>query len=201
MKPVFFWKAWKKPYKYVYKILLFIFLLSVIFYVFTYFAGSSFVIHWEIDNIIKPVHTLFDSYRLGVLEFPIYVNNYVIFQSFIASDLQVNLWPAYLLLVWLGIFISIILALISDLSRFWFVASVILITVLFVGLKLDYLVLFNSYQKIGLVVVFILYFPTLYVFHFIRPGIGFITRLFVHLCATALCGLIIFNFSPVSLPV
>ena len=200
MKPDFFWNAWEKPYKSIYQFLLFIFVFSVLGYAFTYYSGSSYVIHWNIENIINPVKNLFSSYRHGVFTFPINVDNYVISQRFEASDLQVNTWPAYLILIWIGIFISIMLAMVTDLTRFWFVASVVLLTVLFVGLKLDFLVLFNSYSKLGLLVAFALYFPSLYIFHFIKPNVGFTVRVFVHLCATALFGFIIYQFSYVDLP-
>lgn len=200
MKPDFFWRSWDKQYRLLYQILLSVFICAVIVYAFSYLAGSSFVISWEIENLIDPVNTLLQSYRLGIFEFPININNYVISQSFIGSELSVNVWPAYVLLIWLGIFFSLMMALISDLSRFWFVVSVILFTVIFVGLKLDYLVLFNSYQKIGLLVVFALYFPSLYIFHFVKMDIGFIPRFLTHIAATIIFGLVIYFFSHVNLP-
>lgn len=200
MKQLFFWNTWDKPYKAIYQLLLTVFILSVGIYAFTYLSGNSFVINWEVNNVVNPVQTLFDSYRSGIFEFPIHINNYVISQGFVASDLQVNEWPAYLLLIWLGIFISIILTLITDLSRFWFAMSVILLTGLFVGLKLDYLVLFNLYNKIGIVIAFILYFPALYIFHFVKRDIGFVPRFLTHFVATLIFGLIIFYYSNVDLP-
>ncbi len=162
--------------------------------------GSSFIINWEIETYIEPVKTLFDSYWLGIFEFPLNIDNYVISQGFIASDLQVNEWPAYLLFIWLGVFISIILTLISDLGRFWFVASIVILSLLFVGLKLEFLLLFDSYEKIGLIIAFVLYFPLLYYFHFLKPEIGLFTRLMTHLVATAIFGGIIYKFSYVSYP-
>ena len=200
MKPDFFWKTWKQPYKTIYQFLLFIFVFSILGYAYTYISGSSNVIHWDIENIINPVKTQFTSYRQGVYILPIFIDNYVISQNYIASDLLVNSWTAYVLLVWLGIFICIMLALISDLPRFWFLASVVILTLLLIGFKLDYLILFNSYNKLALLVAFALYFPSLYVFHFIRPNIGFIARFSVHIGATAIFGLIIFQFSHVDMP-
>ncbi len=200
MKQNFFWNTWNKPYKVIYQLLLLVFILSVLIYIFTYLLGNSFVINWEVNNVVNPVQTLFDSYRSGIFEFPIHINNYVISQGFIASEFQVNEGPAYVLLIWLGIFISIMLALVTDLSRFWFVVSVIMLTGIFVGLKLDYLVLFNLYNKIGLTIAFILYFPALYIFHFVKRDIGFVPRFFTHFVATLIFGLIIFYYSNVDLP-
>ncbi|MCG8311291.1 MAG: hypothetical protein MI975_28140 [Cytophagales bacterium] len=200
MKPDFFWNSWSKPYKTFYRALLLTFVASVLIYLLAYLGGSAMVIHWETEHVIAPVKTLFETYRLGIFEFPIYVDNYTITQSFVGSGLKVNEWPAYVLLTWLGIFICIVLALISDLGRFWFVASVILLTVLFVGLKLDYLVLFNSYEKIGLIVAVLLYYPSLYVFHFVKKEIGFLPRFATHLLATILFALIVRYFSQVNLP-
>ena len=72
--------------------------------------------------------------------------------------------------------------------------------VIFVGLKLDHLVLFNSYEKIGLFLAFALYLPSLYVFHFIKPDIKFTSRLAIHMGATVILGGVIYKFSGVSYP-
>jgi len=200
MKPEFFWINWKDPYKKLYRILLFILLGSILFYAFTYVSGNSFLISWEIVSIINPVKTLFKNYHLGLYSFPIYVDNYVVQQSFEASELQIHEWPAYILLIWLGVFLSFMLTLITDLSRFWFVVSVVLFTLLLIGLKLDYLVLFNQYSKVGLMVAFVLYYPTLYVFHFVKKDFSFLKRLGINLVATILFALIIYKFSHVNIP-
>jgi tetratricopeptide (TPR) repeat protein len=200
MKSDFFWNKWQQPVKGIYQVLLFAFLSSIIFFTYTYFAGGSFVISREVTNLIVPVKTLFKSYNSGLYSFPIFVDNFVIQQSFVASELQIQQWPAYILLIWLGIFISIGLAAITDLSRFWFVVGVVLFTILLVGLKLDYLVLFDRYDKVGLVVAFALYFPSLYVFHFVKKDVSLLIRIGVNLLATLLFATIIYKFSYVSLP-
>ena len=171
MKPEFFWNTWDKPYKTLYQGLLFIFGLSVLAYIIAYFLGSSLVINWEYETTVAPVKMKFDSYKVGIFEFPILVDNYVISQGFLASELHVLELPAYILLFWLAMFISLILALITDLNRFGFVASIIIIMVIFVGFKLDHLVLFNSYEKIGLFLAILLYLPSLYLFHFVKPNV------------------------------
>jgi lipopolysaccharide biosynthesis regulator YciM len=200
MKPDFFWTNWEQPYKALYQVLLFVFLASMVFFAFTYISGSSFVINWEITNMVIPVKTLFDNYHLGLYTFPIFVDNFVIQQSFIASELQIHEWPAYMLLVWLGSFIIIGLSMITDLSRFWFLVCVILFTILLVGLKLDYLVLFDRYDKLGLGVAFVLYYPSLYIFHFVKKEVNLLKRIAVNFVATILFVIIIYKFSYVSLP-
>jgi len=200
MRPLFFWNTWDEPFKTLYQGLLFVFCASILVYIITYFIGSSFVINWEYETTIKPVKMLFDTYRVGIFEFPIHVNNYVITKGFVASELQVNELPAYILLLWLAVFISIILALITDLNRFGFIASVIIILVIFVGLKFDHLVLFNSYQKTGLFLAIMLYLPSLYIFHFVKPDVKFAIRLATHVAATIILGAVIYKFSGVSYP-
>ena len=200
MKPDFFWNNWAKPHKIAYQALMFIFLCSLLVYAITYASGSSFVISWDVETLIDPVKMNFDTYHIGIFEFPVNIENYVISKSFIATDLQVNAWPAYILLIWLSIFVSLMLSLITDLSRFWFVVSVVLLTLLFVGLKLDYLVLFNAYNKIGLLIAIALYFPSLYYFHFLRNDIGFSVRFFTHITSTVIFAVVIYYFSHVHLP-
>jgi len=200
MRPDFFWNSWQAPYKLIYKILLAVFVASVAVFTLTYIAGNSFVIDWVIVNTINPVTTLYDSFQLGLYRFPLLVENYVIQQSFVASGLQIHEWPAYVLLLWLGIFITVMLSLISDLSRFWFLVCAVLFTLLLLGLKLDYLVLFNQYNKMGLVIAFVLYYPALYIFHFVKKDIAFSIRLMVYGLATALFYFIIYKFSNVPVP-
>lgn len=200
MKPDFFWNSWERPYKQLYQLLLLIFLCSIVAYVIAYLNGSSLIIGWEVESMVDPVRTFFDSYRSGLYEYPIMIDNYVISQSFFASELRVLTWPAYILAVWFGIFISIIMALATRLSRFWFVVSVIMLTGMFVGLKLDYLVLFQSYEKIGVAVAICLFFPPLYIFHFVKREAGILIRIAAFMVASAIFALIIYFFSDVPLP-
>jgi tetratricopeptide (TPR) repeat protein len=113
---------------------------------------------------------------------------------------MINTWSAYVLLIWLAVFISIILAFVIDLPRFWFLVSAVFFTLFLIGLKLDYLVLFNQYNQVALVVAFVLYFPPLYFFHFIKKSIGIVPRLLVFLGATTLFAIVIYKFSEVNLP-
>ncbi len=200
MKPDFFWNTWGSPFKNLYKLLLLVFGVTLLLYGIAFFSGSSFIIHWETQNQISPVKTIYDSYRIGFFEFPIAVDNYVIAQQFLASDLQVNKWPSYLLLLWMGFFISIVMALIPRLSRFWFVISLGLAGLLVAGLRLDFLLLFTSYSKAGLIAALILYLVPLYTFHFVKKNASFSIRLFTFLAVTVIFAFIIYKFSKVPLP-
>ncbi len=200
MKLNFFWNDWDKPHRIIYLILLSVLTLAMAAYGVAYFLGSSLVIHWELENIIKSVPTVWDSYWIGMYKFPITVDNYLISQNFTASGLQVNVWPAYVLLAWMAVFITVILTIMPKLSRFWFVVSVVLFTLLLIGLKLEYLLLFNSYEKYGIAIGMALYYPLLYLFHFLRPNTSVWVRLASFLGATIVFAGIIYQFSHVSLP-
>ena len=184
MKLNFFWNDWDKPHRIIYLVLLSFLAMAIVCYGVAYLVGSSLVIHWELENIIKSVPTDWDSYWIGMYQFPIVVDNYLISQNFTASGLQVNVWPAYLLIGWMAIFLSVILTFMPKLSRFWFVVSVVLFTLLLIGLKLEYLMLFNSYEKYGIAIGMALYYPLLYLFHFLRPNTPVLVRLASFLGAT-----------------
>jgi hypothetical protein len=201
MKLDFFWNSWGKPAKTLYQVLLFALVTSMIVFAFAYALGNNFLIEWEITNIISPVQTLFDSYYLGLYHFPIYVDNYVIQQGFEASELQILNWPAILLMAWLAFFFSFMLALITDLPRFWFVVAVVLFTAALLVLRLDYLILFGRYDKSALIIAFLLFYPSLYYFHFVNTDVPVFKRLIAYLLATVIFGLIIFQFSTIESPV
>jgi len=200
MKLNFFWNEWDKPHRIIYVFLLSVLALAMMSYGVAYFLGSSLVIQWELENIIKSVPTVWDTYWIGMYQFPITVDNYLISQNFTASELQVNVWPAYVLLAWIAVFLSVVLTFMPKLSRFWFVVSVVLFTLLLIGMKLEYLMLFNSYEKYGIAIGMALYYPLLYLFHFLRPNTSVSVRLASFLGATAVFAVIIYQFSHVPLP-
>lgn len=200
MKSYFFWNQWPQPFRSVYIILLLLFIASVLLYATAYLTGNALVIDWEVVNTIRPVSMPLFSYNLGLFSFPVMIENYLILQSFHASDLHVQLWPSVALLIWLGLFISLALTMITELSRFWFLVAAIFFTLLLTGLKLDHLVLFGRYDNTGIGVAMILYFPALYYFHFIKKTSPFLIRFLVHVLATVLFALVIQQFSGVDLP-
>ncbi len=200
MKLNFFWNDWDKPHRFIYILLLSVLALAMVSYGVAYVLGSSLVIHWELENIIKSVPTVWDTYWIGMYKFPIIIDNYLISQNFIASDLQVNVWPAYVLLAWMAVFLSVVLTFMPKLSRFWFVVSVVLFTLLLIGLKLEYLMLFNSYEKYGIAIGMALYYPLLYLFHFLRPNTSVSVRLASFLGTTVVFAGIIYQFSHVAMP-
>ncbi len=200
MKPVFFWNTWGSPYKNLYKFLLLMLGAAILFYGIAYFAGSSFIIHWETQNQISPVKMTYDSYRVGLFEFPITIDNYVIAQQFFASDLQVNAWPSCLLLLWMGFFISMVMALIPQLGRFWFILSLGLVALFFAGLRLDFLLMFTAYSRAGLIAALVLYLVPLYIFHFVRKNVSFSKRLITFLAVTIVFALLIHQFARAPMP-
>ena len=200
MKLNFFWNDWDKPYRIIYVVFLSILVLAMLSYAVAYFLGSSLVIQWELENTIKSVPTVWESFWIGIYKFPITVENYLVSQNFTASGLQVNVWPAYVVLIWMAVFLSVVLALIPKLSRFWFVISVALFTLLLIGLKLEYLMLFNSFEKYGIAIGLALYYPLLYLFHFLRPNASINVRIASFFVATMIFAIIIYQFSNVPFP-
>ncbi len=200
MKSYFFWNQWPTPYRISYRIFLILLGLSILLYTVAYVVGSAFVIDWEVINTIKPVSTLLMTYDIGLFSFPVHVDNFLIFQSFHGSDLRIETWPSIILLIWIGVFISFALATITDLPRFWFLVAIILFTLLLVGLGIDHIVLFGRYDKTGIGIAILMYFPALYYFHFIKKNVPFARRLIAHGLATALFALVIYQYSGVDLP-
>lgn len=196
----FFWNTWQTPYKQIYRALLVLFGLSILTYTLAILMGSDMVITWQEQTIIEPVRHLLHTYHLGIFQFPVRTDNYIIFQQFSASGIRLMQWPGYLLLIWLGIFVSLYCTLITKLDRFWFVAGVALFTLMLVGLKLDFLTLFHSFGKLGLLVALALYYIPLYVFHFHLKDASLLRKWAVFGLATLVFALVVYFFSGVELP-
>ena len=172
-----FWENWQKPFRVFYQFLLVVFAISIIAYMIAYFLGPSLAIHWDLHSSTSSVKTVFDHYAVGLYEFPIKIDNLVITQYFQATDLLLRVWPAYLLLGIVAVGLVVLLALTADLSLYWYGFAMALFLGILVLFKLDGLLLFGQYNKIGLAIALVLYLPISYYFHLNSDRYGFFFRL------------------------
>jgi hypothetical protein len=177
-----------------------LFAVAVLYFLFHYVANPGFLIHWETETDIETVKTVFDHYTVGLFTFPIQVENYVILQNFLPSDMEIVLWTAHIYLALMAVSLSLILALSTTLRKSWYIISMVLLAVFFVYLKTDYLLLFGTYNKAGIIAALGLFFPASYYIHFYRSALPLHRRFFVFLALMVVFGLFLSVFSEAPAP-
>ncbi len=200
MTNLWFWKSWPNPLKKICYFFLGVTLLSLLYYLWAYFGGSRLLIQWETISKIETVPLLLESFDYSIIPLEIHVDFYAITQVFQGSDLQLTHWPAYLLLVFISLVVSLGLSLATDLKRFWFLTSQVVFMFMLVAFKTEQLLLFDRTDKIALILAFVLYIPPGYYFHAINRNVSLFRRLLCFSAVTLLFGAIIYFFSGVSRP-
>jgi hypothetical protein len=195
-----FWNSWAKPYKFLWIVLLVLFAGSIICFIGSMLAGNSLVIDWQNVTTLEAIQLPVSSWEHPLASLSIEADSYVAKQNFLGGELQVNLWPAYVLLVLVCLGLSVALAAVSGLKRFWYIAGMALFCGLVVSLRLEQLQLFGRIDKTADVLMFFLFLPFSYYFHSIKPGINLIRRAITFIALFILVGGIFHAFAEVGLP-
>ena len=200
MSKASFWNKWARPYKNLFLMLLALLAGSIIYFVAVMWLGAGLVIDWQTITKLEEVRLPLDQWQHPLLNFGLEANSYVVRQNFLGSELQVNLWPAHLLLIMMSIGLSISLAVISSLRRFWYMLGIGLFCVLVVSLQMEQIQLFGRIDKTADMLVFLLFLPLSYYFQSIRPSLGLPVRIASFLALFALMAFLIHAFAGVAVP-
>jgi len=192
MRNLFFWNNWEKPYRISLNFLLVIFLAAIFFLIVGIIQGESFVIDWQVLNIREPIDVIFHSFKKGFFNFDITGQNFILFQKFQGSLLQVNIAGTYFFLSLFFLAVIIYLSTVTALNRFWYIVAMGLFIIFMVNLKLEQLLLFDRIDRIPLIVSFCVYLPVSYYFHAINSNVGFLWKILAFTGITALFGIIIY---------
>ncbi|MEO1052823.1 MAG: hypothetical protein AAFX87_19470 [Bacteroidota bacterium] len=200
MQSFWFWKNWEAPYKQVYQVLLVLFGALVIYAAVAYFAGASWVIHWETSTETEEIKIPVDVFQKGLFNLTVVADNHLIFERFEASNLTVNVTAAYLYLIVITVALVLLLSVLPSLSRFWFIVGMTLLIAFIVNIKLELLILFGGLSKALPIATLVLYLGTSFFFHAIKSHLSFLTRLVTFTVLTLLLALVIYFFSEVNNP-
>lgn len=195
-----FWNSWAKPYKVLWMVLLVLFTGSILCFIASMWAGNNLVIAWQNIATLEAIQLPLSSWEHPLGSLQLEADSYVVKQNFVGSELQVNLWPAYVLLAMVCIGLSLALAAVSSLRRFWYIAGMAIFCGLIVILRLEQLQLFGRIDKTADALVFLLILPVSFYFHSIRPTVGLIGRAGTFLFLFVLLGSTFYAFAEVGAP-
>ena len=200
MQSLFFWKDWPKNYRTTWLVLSGILLFSITYMWFTWFHGAHGIIEWQKIQEPKMVETTVHQFRLGPFQLNVPGESYVIFEYLQGSAIEHNRLSSYLFLATLIICSMTLLTVISTLQRLWYYVGMGLFVLFVIGLRLDVVRLFNVAGYTIPVIVITLFIVLSFYFKSIRPSSGFQTRLLSFLILSAICAILISNFSEIPFP-
>lgn len=176
MSGLYFWNEWQRPYKNLYWFFIGLFLLVILYASYNYLIGNAQVVHWETIPDLDQLKIIIHEVMAGNFKFEIPVDNYVVFQYFRGSDLEIQAYNGYIFLIFLIISVNLIMALLPDLPKVWFYAGMGGFIGFAVLLNIDQIMLFERSDKTALIIVLTLYLSAGYFFKEINENIGLFKR-------------------------
>ncbi|MBX2915557.1 MAG: hypothetical protein KF856_09850 [Cyclobacteriaceae bacterium] len=137
MHTLAFWKNWPKADQFFLAVLAILFTSTVCVCWYSYHQSPAPAIVWEHYQEIQAEEITQRTIPVGLLELPVRVDNFFVFETQQGSALQVtpSLEYAYLAVLTFGIII--LLAIITTLKRLWFLAGMTMFSVLTVSLSIE----------------------------------------------------------------
>lgn len=160
-------------------------LTALLAYLISWISGAYWVIDWDMQTLVKPVQVLIDRVNVGLYDFPVRAENYVILQNFIAGPIQIPVWSAYVFWAFFWFALICILGILPSLSRFWFYAGILAFTGILITLRLENLLLFGDHTKAAMVISLIGYFLPSYYFHAFGKHVHYLWRVLTFALITA----------------
>ncbi|MBK6267433.1 hypothetical protein JKA74_20500 [Marivirga sp. S37H4] len=196
-----FWKGWRKDFRSIYQVLLFIFFLSVAYSFYTQYFSVDLASPLEevrkTQSIDLSVHNIYDF----VFELNVPTRNYVVYQGFLALKSGFQPWNSYLLLGIIFFCFSILLTASTYFNRLWFMVFQSVFVVWIITLKLQYLEIFGIESQLFTFLFIGLFLGIGYIYHAFKKEAGLFQRwLSFSITLAALVALVAFG-SGVDAPV
>lgn len=195
-----FWKSWPKSYQFMGAVLTVLLLLAWVALWTFYFRYPAPVFVWEHAQEQLVTEVPMRSFTLGLAELVIPADNYVIFDQLLGGRLQVQPWAYESFLIIFFFALSVLVAIITTLSRFWYLAAMTVLIVLVSYLRIEILLLFNSASKISTVALVGALIAATGWFQFFKKEVSFFSRWLVMVVLFGCFGVVVHFFARVQVP-
>ncbi|MBX2941541.1 MAG: hypothetical protein KF860_04275 [Cyclobacteriaceae bacterium] len=195
-----FWNSWARIYKLIGLVIGTMFVFSLLFLWYSWFISPNPALSWytvqELETTQVPAHT----FQQGLLELTIHGDNFLIFGRLLGEPLQPNVVSGYIFLSILVVSMIMLLAIVTTLSRFWYLIGMGLFILFIAGFRMEIISVFGQPNKLFTVITLILFCIPSFYFQFFNTAVAFSKRLLFFTGITLLLGLLIVNFSTVKYP-
>ncbi len=201
MQSIQFWKSWPPVYQRFWWLFVIAFVAALILTIVSLIQYPGPVFTWQQLQTLKvhdlPTHT----FSLGGFELTIFSENHIIFERWLGNRLSISVAPLDIYLILFALGFTSLLAIVTVLPRFWFLAGSGVIVFMISSLQIESLGVFGLYNKLPTIAVMILFTGVLLYFQFLNKLASFFVRFAVVLTASIIAGFIIHQFSVETNPI
>lgn len=191
MQQLFFLQSWRAADRRLFLFILPLFLLSIAYYLYAYYSGTTASMPIEIETATAPLRVGIDRFTQSLFVQTVETDSYYITQRYAAGTLQINYTAVYIFMATLFTGIVLAVSSFSALSKYWYLASMTLLVGFFAYLRLDTLQIFGLENQLPLGVVLAIYIGVSYYFNQFAPHITLHRRVAIFAIITLLLGAII----------
>lgn len=192
MYSVSFWKSWPLVYQRLLALVAISLLVSLLFLWFAYFRSPAPALTWRTVQEQAAVEVPAHSFSVGVFDLTVLAHSYVLFERFLGNPLATQPVAACIFLITLVFCGTIMLAIITTLSRFWYALGMGLFIAFVIGFRLELIQAFGFINKLPTIIILIIYLVVSFYFHAFNTSASFVKRLLTFLfITTVVCATLI----------
>ncbi|TDE08840.1 hypothetical protein [Dyadobacter psychrotolerans] len=200
MKELFFWKVWSPSERRTTVAALIILFLSILFFVFKSLDPLANVIRWNVLSEVAEISTVIDFLRIDQWQYGVTVPSQLVTENFIASVMETDILTVQIFWFFALIGLSFLLAALTTLSRFWYLAGMIIFILLLAFARPEALGVFGEGSRTLFLLTVIFYGGLSYYFHAFRPDLGVSIRITGMLGVSAVLAILVSVASPLPFP-
>lgn len=200
MNEFFFWKVWSASERRMTLAALLALSLALLFFVIYCLDPLGNVVRWNVVSELSEVNAVVDILQLGQWQYGITTPSHLVTETFMSSVMEIN--PLMVNLFWAGALIglSLILAALTTIPRFWYLAGMVLFILFLAFARLEMLHVFGAENRVLFLAATVLYGGITYYFHAFRPDLGISVRILGVSAVSLIMVLLVVSGSTVSLP-
>lgn len=179
MDEIRFWKDWPPAHRVILFSGLATLCLAVIYLFAGYVGGSSATTSWEVRYAQHTTETEITSFSIGEFQFTVPADLYLTYAYFQGSAIQPRSLAGSIFIMGLMLSITLVVAIVTTLPRFWFFAGMGLLIVFVITLRLEVLYLFEVHGRTVPVILLALLIALAFYFNVLRPQTSLLTRVVV----------------------
>ncbi|MBE9465866.1 tetratricopeptide repeat protein [Dyadobacter subterraneus] len=200
MKELFFWRVWSSSERRISIAAFVTIILSLLFFIVKGIDPLANVIRWDVLSELSDISTVVDILKFDQWQYGISGPSSLITEQFVASTMQTDFLTIKIFWGLIIVGLSFILASLTTMPRFWYLAGMVTFIVLLASARLETLGIFGEGSRGFFILSVALYAGLSYYFHAFRPDFGIGIRILGLLSISLILLLIVAFVSPVSFP-
>src|SRR5258708_17018906 len=123
MNAIQFWKSWPVVYQRLLWVLILVFIFSLAVALISFVRNPAPVFTWQQLQELQQQELPLHSFEVGGFNLTVFADNYILFERWLGNPMEISMTGLDIYLVIFMIALVILLALVTVLPRFWFLAG------------------------------------------------------------------------------